>query len=263
MTYNLVELEALYGKHWQPNYGSIAKDEVLFVQDLIETHKPKHFLEIGMASGLSGGILANILEANGAESFTTIDHDNTFFGDTTKKNGFLIDQIFNGGDLAVIKKPFTTSLDLAALGVHFDMAFIDANHQQPWPMIDTLCLYPYLTGPKIIVHHDYCLFRNQDIVYGIGPKYLFDQFSEAERIISTANEGNIFGIRLEDTTRESLEAAAINCFYLPWSLRHPLQPNLVSRIVGTFKEHYSPALCTAFEKGIAKFNNLERLRVGV
>jgi len=261
--YTISDLETLYSDHWRAGFGSIAKDEVLFVQALIEAHKPKTFLEIGMASGLSGGIIANILEENGGEVFTTIDHDNTFFADPAKENGFLIDRIFTGKRLKIDKLPFTTSLDLARVGARFEMAFIDANHQHPWPTIDTLCLFPYLDGSRIIIHHDYCLFRNQDIVYGIGPKYLFDQFSPTERILSNANNGNIFALKLDSVSTAELTEIAIDSFYLPWSLRHPLKPEMVDKILGVFSEHYSDDLCETFQKCVNKFNELERLRVGV
>ena len=212
--YDEDSLNEIYRNHWKMGWGSIAKDEVLFVQELIENYRPRDFIEIGMASGLSGGILANILEEIGAKTFTTIDYDNTFFGDSSKENGFLLSEIYSGSAVTVEKHPFTTSLDLSRLGKKFQMAFIDANHQHPWPALDTLCLYPFLEGEKIIIHHDLKLFKEQDVVYGIGPKYLYDQFADEFRIDSDANRGNIYALHLKNTDPEYIAKISINALSL-------------------------------------------------
>ncbi|WP_231123647.1 class I SAM-dependent methyltransferase [Nocardioides sambongensis] len=92
-----------------------------------------------------------------------MDHDNTFFGDPTEANGFLIEQIYPVGAVRVDQRPFTTTLDLPELGEHFDMAFVDANHQHPFPTLDTLLIRPFLQGSSIVLHHDLKLYKNQEI----------------------------------------------------------------------------------------------------
>jgi len=163
----------------------------------------------------------------------------------------------------VNKHPFTISPDIAKLEKQFDMAFIDANHQHPWPAIDTLCLFPYMSGEKIIVHHDLKLFKNQDTVYGIGPKYLYDQFDSSVRIDSNANGGNIYALRMKDIDVDQLIKIGINAFSIPWSLRHPLSDADVERLQALFTQHYSKELADVFVKSAKKFNHLERLRTGV
>lgn len=259
---SLADVQKLFQLFWKTGYGSIAADEALFVQELITKHRPAHFLEIGMASGLSGGLISRFLDASGGKKFTSIDHDNVFFGDKSKSNGFLIQEIYTGTKVEVVKRPYRTALDLDEIGESFDMAFIDANHQHPWPLIDTLCLYPHLTGSKIVVHHDLRLFRKQDIVFGIGPKYLFDQFPSSHRIASTANDGNIFAIDL-NMTKAELEKIAMDGFSLPWSLRTPLQENYVNSVRAMLKRHYSQSLCEVFESSLKKFNVLDRFRSGL
>ena len=46
-----------------------------------------------MVSGISGGVIARIMDKNLGTNFVKIDHDDTFFGDPTKLNGFLIKAI--------------------------------------------------------------------------------------------------------------------------------------------------------------------------
>ena len=256
------DIQETFNRHWKPGWGSVSADEADFIQSLIVQHRPRSFLEIGMASGLSGGLIASFMEENGGERFLTIDHDNTFFGDKTKENGFLIGDIYLGSQVSVEKRPFTTALDLQSLGQAFDMAFIDANHQHPWPIIDTLCLYPSLTGPKIVIHHDLRLFRKQDLVFGIGPKYLFDQFPDSHKKRSIANDGNIFFIDLS-LGKDMIENIAADAFNLPWSLRTPMQSKYVDAFRGILLNYYSSYLSDVFDDCVKKFNMMDRFRSGL
>lgn len=252
--YALNDLNEIYDQHLRPGYGAIKPDEVLFVQELIESQKPKNFIEIGMASGLSGGLISNMLERNDADSFVSLDHNNTFFGDTSKPNGFLIDEIYKGSRLSVQKKPFHRSLDIGKLGTEFQMSFIDANHRHPWPTIDTAFLYPYLTGEKTVIHHDYCLFRTQRNTFGVGPKFLYDQFDPAIRITSSANGGNIFALHLKEMTADDMEQALIDAIYLPWSLGAAMPEDVSSQILERMAELYSQRMCDAFAFCLERHN---------
>jgi len=256
--YSISDLEIIYKKYWKQGYGSIAKIEVIFIQDLIEQYKPQDFIEVGMASGISGGLIAQMLDWSGASSFTTIDHDNTFFGDSTKPNGFLISEIYPTNNIEVTKRPFTTTLNMDKVDQEFDMGFIDANHQHPWPLIDTLLLYQYLKGPKILVHHDLMLFRNQNVPIGIGPKYLYDQFPEGSRLTSSKGGPNIFALDLSNIDKGQLKDIAINAFNLPWSLRNPLDGNTIDQITVILKNSYDVELSETFTKCVSKFNTTEK-----
>lgn len=246
-------VEEVFKAHWKKGWGSVSAGETMFIFAQIERFRPRSFIEIGMASGLSGGLIASQMAEHGGELFYTLDHDNTFFGDTTKENGFLIGEIYKGSQVKVEKRPFTTALDIETLNQQFDMAFIDANHQHPWPLIDTLCLYPFMTGRKLAIHHDLRLFKNPGGALGIGPKYLFDQFPEAFRWRAAANKGNIFFVDLR-IEREKLEALAIDCFSLPWTLRTPLSAAYIEKISGVLERHYSADVLAAFEANLKRFN---------
>lgn len=253
--YSLDDVKKVFNEHWRPGWGSIASDEVLFVQDYIKRYQPKDFLEVGMASGLSGGLISQMLDWNGGKTFTSIDYNDTFFGDTSKKNGFLIDEIYAGGSVAVDKRPFVIAPGLSDVNRRFDMCFIDANHQHPWPLIDTLCVYPFLDNAKVMIHHDLKLYRNQDVVRGIGPKYLFDQFPERTRDKSLANDGNIFALTLGDVSFQELEDIAIGGFHLPWSLFAPLSRDMVDQVRSALIEYYSPKLVAAFDLALSRQNS--------
>jgi hypothetical protein len=250
----LSELERIHTEHWRPGWGSVTWDEMEFFQDLIVEHRPKSFIEVGTASGLSGGLISLLMDENDGERFVTVDHDNTFFGDTSKENGFLLPEIYPSGRVEVVRKPFTVAADVPELGWQFEMGFIDANHQHPWPLMDTLCVYPMLRGPKILFQHDLDLYRKQTKVYGIGPKYLYDQFPQSRRSRATANNGNLFAISM-DIPAEEVEQIAIDAFYLPWTLRSPINPRLLEKVRKVFARHYSPRLLEAFDEATERFNH--------
>lgn len=250
---NAKEIETTYRQHWKAGWGSISINELGFVQDLVTRHRPEHFVEIGMASGLSTGFIARFLDENGGRSITSIDHDNTFFGDPTKANGFLFPEIYKGKAVDSRLLKFKTALDVDEVDGAWQMAFVDANHQHPWPLIDTLALWPKLVGPKLVIHHDLLLYMRQDVPFGIGPKYLHDQFPESHRIVSATHGGNIFCLDL-NMEKDVLEDIAISALKLPWSLRAPLIPKYIEKIQNMLDRHYSPRLRAQFDRCVALYN---------
>lgn len=165
------ELEYLFLRFWRKGFGSVSVDDLFSIQELIQHFKPERFLEIGMASGISAGFIAQFLDFSDGRELVTIDHDNTFFGDPEKENGYLVDSIYSGSKIKVIKRPFTTSLDIASGASSFDMAFIDANHQHPWPTIDMLMTLPRMNGSKIIIFDDLDLYKKQNPVIGMAQRF--------------------------------------------------------------------------------------------
>lgn len=246
-------IQEVYSAHWQQGYGSVSPREIEYIQDTIAAHKPAVFLEVGMASGLSGGFIARILEENGGRKLITVDFSETFFADRTKPVGYLIGEIYQGDAVTVERRTSQTALDLHGYGETYDMAFVDANHQHPWPTIDTLALAPLMGGSKTILHHDMNLYLIQKKVLGIGPKYLFDQFPESHRHQSTANNGNIFLVRVDMPTAD-LEALAIRAFHLPWSIQSRFDDAMIAKIKAMMVRHYSPKLLAAFEEALEKYN---------
>ena len=251
---DFAEIERIWKQHWQKGYGSVMPDEVEYIQDLIKQHRPKSFVEIGTASGLSGGLICLLMDEFGGERFVTVDHDNTFFADKTKENGFLLPSIYPGGKVEVTRLTFTTAPDVPGLGETFDMGFVDANHWHPWPLIDTLCLYPVLGGSKVVVEHDLNLYSLQTgKITGIGPKYLYDQFPHTHRDRSTARNGNLFSLSL-DLPIVRMEQVAKDGFALPWSLRTPIAGPRLEAIRKVLSTYYDPSVVAVFNECIDKFN---------
>ncbi len=247
------QLSRIRETHWRQGFGTLTLDELEVFDDVIGRHRPRSFVEIGTASGMTAGITCLLLAEHGGEHFVTVDFDNTFFGDPTKENGFLIPEIYPGGTVRVDRRPHTMSVDLVSGGEEFDMGFVDANHQHPWPLIDTLCLYPVMSGPKLLLHHDLNLYKLQPRARGIGPKYLFDQVPPPYRVRYDAHRGNLWSMSL-DLPVSVMEQIAVDAFAMPWSITHRLQGDPLTKLRSVLDQHYSAELRAVFERSLEKFN---------
>ncbi len=247
------DVEAILAEHCKPNFGSLSVGETLFIRDLVDRYRPRRFAEIGMASGLSCALIAMSMEEAGIDGVIhTIDHDDTFFGDTTKPNGFLIDAVYRGNRVAIHRHKFKRSIDLDDLDIGpFEMAFIDAAHPHPWPLIDMLFVRPHLVGPKIVIHHDLDLFAKQRVVRGIGPKYVWDQFPETARRRGEGDASNIFHVSL-DLEDAVFERIFNDCILLPWTSK--LGPKVVHRVRKVLERTVSERAVETFDESLIRFN---------
>lgn len=240
------EIIAIHERYVGPGFGTTTPDELVFIQDLIKQHRPKRFLEIGTASGFSTGVIARMLEAHGGRAITSIDLDTQFFGDTDKESGFLARAIYQGDKVEIKLHTKVTAFDLEALGGPWDMAFVDANHQHPWPVLDTLALAPHLNNSRIVIHHDLQLFRRFKAFRGVGPRLLFNEVPDAYRQASAANGWNIFALDL-NMPPDIFEEVAKNALSLPWTDRPPIRSHMLKRIEAWLRAEYGEDLASEFQ----------------
>lgn len=243
----LEDIQELHTRHNRPGFGTTTVEELDYIQRLIQKHKPKRVLEIGTASGLTTGFIAQFLEENGGSSVTSVDLATTFFGARDQPVGYLARKIYDGSKVEIDVRPRTSALDLAEIGGSWDMAFIDANHQHPWPTIDTLAVAAHLRGPRIVIHHDLQLYRRYKRFRGVGPRVLFNEMPEENRHADIANGWNIFSL---DLTLDPvvIEHVAIGAFSMPWTVQPPLTTRTFSKINTCLKASYSAQLLAEFEE---------------
>ncbi|MEY2564550.1 MAG: hypothetical protein QOH88_2743 [Verrucomicrobiota bacterium] len=145
--------------------GGIGSRDYFFITALVSILAPRRVIEIGTLTGFSTAIIAAAIHRqhgaglpSGRPVITveTIDVHTHCSIDETKKIGFEIPALIP--DLASTVRVHTQresdyARELAARE-KFGLAFIDADHRQPWPLLDVLRLAPYVQDGGWILLHD-------------------------------------------------------------------------------------------------------------
>jgi predicted O-methyltransferase YrrM len=252
------EIKQIHQAHWKKGYGSISAKEAYFMQLGIGEHKPKRFLEVGTASGLSTGFIGLFMNENEGESILTIDYDTTFWMDRSEPTGYLAERIMKdcGPDVKIdfVRSTISTHVALDRQSQEkFDMAFIDANHQHPWPTLDMIAILPFMEPGAFIYNHDLALYKLQSPIFGIGPKYLFDQIPEHLRKVTSDVKENIFYVKTP-TDYRVLEKAMMDALFLPWTLRHKIEQPILNKFISIARQYWSEELADAIQITAEKFN---------
>jgi predicted O-methyltransferase YrrM len=140
--------------------GGIGSRDYFFLTCLVSILAPHRVIEIGTLTGFSTAIIAAAIDrqhgpASAPITVETIDAHTHCSIDTTRPIGFEIPGLIP--DLASKVRLHTgresdVVREIARPG-EFGLAFIDADHRHPWPLLDVLRLAPYLeTGGWILLH---------------------------------------------------------------------------------------------------------------
>ena len=261
-------LAEAFNHHWALKMGAIDGHDLVFMHHLMTRHHPKRIVEIGCCTGFSSAMMAQILAANGGGEIHSLDMAERVYFDQEKPVGYLIEAMGQADRVSLHTQ--ATALDLRNLAgdAPFDMAFIDDSHQNPWPILDTLALLPFLKPGAPIIHHDLQLYRNPGNKFGVGPKMLFDRLRPAQRLTPQKLYGdyrdprlktrkidnNIFALLTPDTIGPLANQLAEG-LYLPWHLQKSHRPtqDWRNRFGEFLKAHYPPAVAQAFEVGQARY----------
>jgi len=140
--------------------GGIGSRDYFFLTCLVSILAPRRVIEIGTLTGFSTAIIAAAIHRrHGAQPGITVDtvdaHTHCSI-DTTRPIGFEIPELIP--DLASTVRVHTgresdVAREIAKPG-EFGLAFIDADHRHPWPLLDVLRLAPYVQSGGWIVLHD-------------------------------------------------------------------------------------------------------------
>jgi predicted O-methyltransferase YrrM len=140
--------------------GGIGSRDYFFLTALISILAPRRVIEIGTLTGFSTAIIAaaiNRQHGNDLEvTVDTIDSHTHCSIDETRRIGFEIPELIPA--LASTVRVHTgRESDLVrelAAPDEFGLAFIDADHRHPWPLLDVLRLAPYVKKGGWILLHD-------------------------------------------------------------------------------------------------------------
>ncbi|HEX4640653.1 MAG TPA: class I SAM-dependent methyltransferase [Chthoniobacterales bacterium] len=140
--------------------GGIGSRDYFFLTCLVSILAPRRAIEIGTLTGFSSAIIAAAIyhqhgERN-AVTVETIDSHTHCSIDQSRPIGFEIPDLIP--DLVSTVRVHTGResdlvRELAAPG-EFGLAFIDADHRHPWPLLDVLRVAPYIEPHGWIILHD-------------------------------------------------------------------------------------------------------------
>ena len=182
--------------------GTIAPSDYLFLTAFVSILAPQRVVEIGTLTGFSAGVIAAALRRRrGAGWVDTIDINTECAVDRTRPTGFEIAELFP--DLVSMVRLHTPGDSNFASQIaqrdELKIAFIDADHRHPRPLLDLLRLAPYMQSGGWILLHDIqwgTIGRRvsgswSDIGWGAsyGAEWLFDQWPF--RKISGGNIGAV------------------------------------------------------------------------
>ncbi|MFL6590469.1 MAG: class I SAM-dependent methyltransferase [Chthoniobacterales bacterium] len=140
--------------------GGIGSRDYFFLTCMVSILAPHRVIEIGTLTGFSTAIIAAAIHRqHGTQSGITVDtvdsHTHCSI-DTSRPIGFEIAELVpNLASNIRIHTGRESDLvsELASRG-EFDLAFIDADHRHPWPLLDVLRLAPSIKPQGWIVLHD-------------------------------------------------------------------------------------------------------------
>ena len=140
--------------------GGIGSRDYFFLTCLVSILAPRRVIEIGTLTGFSTAIIAAaIYHQHGKNSeiaVETIDSHTHCIIDKTRPIGFEIPDLVP--DLVSSVRIHTGResdfvREIAPPG-EFGLAFIDADHRHPWPLLDVLRLAPYIESGGWVLLHD-------------------------------------------------------------------------------------------------------------
>ena len=190
--------------------GNVGSANLLFIAAVAHATGARRALEIGTASGTSSALLAGLIALNrrvagdtsAASLVETIDRKQFCLFDGSKPIGFMVREltpdlaarvnIHTEGDSFLTPRLFPAA--------SLDLAFIDGNHQHPWPLLDVLNVLPAMRPGGWIIMHDIDLpavAERLGIPARFGAQWLFDEWP-----LRKLAAGNIGAIATPDTIGE-------------------------------------------------------------
>jgi len=191
-------------------FGMLTRPDLLFAGAVASILRPAFMIEIGTASGFSAAVLAKTISLRLKEQgcfvtgpiVHTIDKKTQYPVDPNQPVGFAIDLVSPGLRNLVAVHPLQDSSYCAQLVERRNLtfAFVDGNHQHPWPLLDVLRIHRLMRTGWILLHDidlpgmiTRARAAGQQITHpsGAGAKYVFDSWP-SEKI----GAGNIGAIKI-------------------------------------------------------------------
>ncbi|WP_227732734.1 class I SAM-dependent methyltransferase [Yersinia proxima] len=234
--------------------GNISEFDQPLLMGLAKLTRPKKVVEIGVASGWSGSLFIDILEANRQPAeYIGIDLSPTYYIDHSRKTGAAISELFPNSPIntKLLLGSFTIDLQ-KEIGKGVDLAFIDGDHMHPWAILDLLSLMPTLSPSAYVLIHDLNLStyerHNQT---NRGPKYLYECWP-FEKLHSSQNLPMIGAVKMPQRIDEEFLTLLLNTTYTPWEAK--IDPSLLMKIASSVGHEYGSSWEKKFQRAFDQMN---------
>ncbi|MGI9088697.1 MAG: class I SAM-dependent methyltransferase [Chthoniobacterales bacterium] len=155
------EIDFLHRMMTRPHSaGAISSSDYLFLTAFTSILAPFHVVEVGTLTGFSAAILAAALYrrhgAAGSVRVDTIDIQRQCLIDPTKLTGFELNELIPelARSVSVHTPHDSRMVSKLARRDELELAFIDADHQHPRPLLDLVRLAPHLRSNGWVILHD-------------------------------------------------------------------------------------------------------------
>jgi len=184
-----------------------------FLIEMVTKHAPATMVEIGVASGVSSAVLLYALDRlpdipGGRRLYSCDIHPACYF-DATHATGEAVASMYPRPRTEWI---LDTNIDTRRLSQTMapssvELAFIDANHYHPWPLLDLLHTTVLLRPGAWVILHDTNLPIVSPECSVWGAKWLFDEWP-FEKIAGAGAARNIGAVKLPADLRRLIPFAA-------------------------------------------------------
>lgn len=180
-----------------PTPVSIGEDECQVFGALIERFSPKQAFIVGNAFGFSAAYIALAMRASGAEHVIALDAE-------TEGDGAELASVARGiakrlnVDLLRIKKGLSPQdVPGAVEAQHYDLVFIDGNHNAPFVRNDLRGLLPFMHEQTVVVFHDFFLDGVRDGVLAAQQAGLHCLWlpTSCEMVVATRSQERLIELR--------------------------------------------------------------------
>ena len=240
--------------------GILEPDGKFLIQTLVDCNA-QNCLELGVASGFSSSLmLAAMEEFNPNFKLYAADCAERDFADKSKPTGYLINETNpNPRCYFELHLSHWSGRTKQILGEHkIDVAFVDACHRQPWPLIDAMLILPHLQPSGIIIFHDIHMHENKsrDLAYGIGPHCVYEHVNE-EKWESIEPKASIGAVRFQKPIQQ-YEADFLKISSMPWTIDRKINPAMTKAIFERLSEVYSSDFVAEFKATYDRLNTVSQ-----
>ena len=170
----------------------------------VQHEQPTTVVEIGVAAGTSSAALLYALDQlPGARTLYSVDCNRSCYFDPRRRLGAAVAEMYPNHRARWILHPGIDSRHAVAQIRDYDLAFVDANHHHPYPLLDVVHLASVMRPGAWIALHDLELPRLYPEWQSHGPMWLFELWPGA-KVHGQGDAENIGAVQLPPDVRTLL-----------------------------------------------------------